>query len=282
MIPDLAPFDFGPLLRLERRRLLDVLRSLEPADWTRLSPCPGWTVLGLVAHLVGDDLSYLAWQRDGHRGTVPPAGLDEASFITWIDDLQSEWVHAARRLSPALVVQLLEWTDEPMASVVMSQDPSARDALVSWAATGPVPVWLDHGRELCERWIHRQQILQSLGEASDLRFDLALPVLDSLRWAYPHRLAEVGRPAGSTVRISVAGPGMDIEWWLANDGAEWTHQDSTPTTPPIAVVSMSAEQAWRQLTNNADPNRHGRPRGTGDDTVLAVLDRTRAIIGTPK
>jgi uncharacterized protein (TIGR03083 family) len=98
---------FAPLFALERSRLLAVLRSLEPADWDRPSPCPGWSVLGLGTHLVGDDLSFLAWQRDDHHGTPPPDGLDEHGFIAWLDELQVEWVRAARRVRTLLEMYLL-------------------------------------------------------------------------------------------------------------------------------------------------------------------------------
>ena len=71
--------------------------------------------------------------------------------MAWLDEMQAEWVGAARRLS------------------------------------------LDQARELSEYWIHRQQLLQGLGRPSDLRADLAGPVLDGLRWAYPYRLAQALR-----------------------------------------------------------------------------------------
>ena len=54
-------------------------------------------------------------------------------------------------------------------------------ANVSWARATSVPLWLDHARELSERWIHRQQVLPSLELPVDLRVDLADPVLDGLR-----------------------------------------------------------------------------------------------------
>jgi hypothetical protein len=68
---------------------------------------PG-TVLGLACHLLGDDLGLLARRRDHHVGTPPPEDLSESEFIDWLDELQIEWVRAARRLSPHLVVEMLE------------------------------------------------------------------------------------------------------------------------------------------------------------------------------
>jgi uncharacterized protein (TIGR03083 family) len=275
------PRAFAPLFRLERSRLLEMLTELEDSDWTRPTPCPGWSVLGLVAHLLGDDLSFVAWQRDDHLGTPAPVGLDEHGLIAWLDELQVEWVHASRRLSPRLVVELLGWIGDQVVETVGRQDPSARTATVTWASAGPAPVWLDQARELSERWIHRQQLLQALGLASDLRPDLADPVLDGLRWSYPYRLEAVHRASGATAAITVTGPEVRARWILVSDGGAWQFRrvhDGRPT----AELQMTTEQAWRLLTNNFDPDLHGQLVAAGDHEIVGVLRRTRAIIGTPQ
>jgi uncharacterized protein (TIGR03083 family) len=66
------PCGFVQLVRLERARLLDMLRSLSAEDWQRATPCPGWDVLGLVNHLVGDDLRVIAWRRTQRDGAPAP------------------------------------------------------------------------------------------------------------------------------------------------------------------------------------------------------------------
>lgn len=235
-IPAIAPRLFAPLFRVERARLLELLRALPPAGWHRPTVCPGWDVLGLAAHLVGGDLSVLAWQRDEHHGTPAPANLDEAGFIAWLDDLQVEWVQAARRLSPRLVTDLLEWTDDQLVSLVEAQDPSDVCAHVSWASPDPVLVWLDHGRELSERWTHRQQLLEAVGRPSDLREDLAGPVLDTLRWAYPYRLRPHHRPSGSIIAIRVAGPETDYTWHFRSDSFSWAFD---PLADGAAIARMT-------------------------------------------
>ena len=45
---------------------------------------------------------------------------------------------------------------------------------------------------------------------------------------------------------------------------------------------MTAEQAWRLLTNNYSPIIHGVIDRTGDDAIVEALIAMRAIIGTPK
>ena len=280
-IPSSPPRQFPPLFQLERARLSELLRSLSPADWRRPRPCPGWSVLGLACHLLGDDLSLMAGQRDGHHGTPAPPGLDEEGFISWLDELQVEWVQAARRLSPRLVVELLDWAGPQVVEMVSGQDPSALTANVSWASAVPVPAWLDHARELSERWIHRQQMLQAVGAPADLREDLIEPVLDGLRWAYPFRLEPHQRPAGEGVEVSVTGPGAELRWDLVSDGTAW-HFRPNPGRPLVAELRMTLEQAWRLLSNNLDRDGHGQVVAAGDADIVAALMRTRAIIGTPK
>jgi uncharacterized protein (TIGR03083 family) len=282
------PHELAPLIALDRARLLEQLTGFDPADWARPTPCPGWTVLDLAAHLLGDDLGYLAGHRDAHEGSGGPDLDDEDSFIDWLDQLQDDWVRAARRMSPRLVLDLLRWTGPQLVAVIAGEDPTERAAQVSWVGDEPVPRWLDHARELSERWIHRQQIRQALGSPSDLRDDLLAPVLDALRWAYPFRLAGHPRPAGSSIAVVVGRPGGAQDWRLVADGERWTFEapaasgegERIPATL-LATLTMTQEQAWRLLSNNLDTGVHGRPATDGDPVLVASMLMTRAIIGRP-
>ena len=181
------------------------------AAWSRatgsgLHRARGGRVLGLCCHLLGDDFGLLSRQRDGYHGTPSPAGPGEAEFVGWLDDLQAQRVRAARGISPRLVTELLDWTGPQVAEMLRRQDPRARTAQVSWAGTGPVPVWLDQARELSEQWIHRQQLLQALDRPSDLRPRPGRAGLEGLRWAYPYRLEQCSAVPGDTVTIAISGP----------------------------------------------------------------------------
>ncbi len=139
--PAEPPHDYAALFGVERDRLNDLLAGLHGADWQRPSPCPGWSILGLCGHLLGDDFGLLARHRDGHYGTLPPAGATESEFVAWLDEMQAEWVGASRRLSPRLITDLLRWTGPQIADTFRREDPRARTASVSWAGPGPVPAW---------------------------------------------------------------------------------------------------------------------------------------------
>jgi uncharacterized protein (TIGR03083 family) len=279
MVPIEPPVAHAPLLRLERTRLLELLRGLTVDEWGLSTACPGWDVLDLVNHVVGGDVGTIAWHRDGHRGAGPPAGTDEAGFVRWLDELQVQWVVAARRTSPLLAIELLEWLGERVAAALEVADPREVSASVEWAGREPVPVWLDHARELSERWIHRQQLLEAVGRGSDLRPDLAGPVLDALRWAFPYRLADVRREDGVVARVRIVDATLARDWCFVSGATGWEPADEA--REPIATVEVSAEQAWRLLTNNLRPSAHGPVACSGDDDVLAALTSTRAIIGMP-
>ena len=279
MLPADAPWDYAGLFAVERGRLIELLGGLRASDWERPSPCPGWTVLGLCCHLAGDDLGLLARNRDGYHGTPAPAG-SEAEFVAWLDELQAEWVRAARRLSPRLVTDLLRWTGPQISVTFAGEDPRARTASVSWAGPDLVPAWLDQARELSEYWIHRQQILQALGRPSDLRADLAGPVLDALRWAYPYRLASAAAEPGGTVSIMVTGP-LARTWHLVAAETGWQFSDQ-PGPRVAGRLAMDAEQAWRLLTNNMPVAGQADLTVSGDDAITGILLRTRAIIGASK
>ncbi len=272
------PWDYAGLFSIERERLGELLSGLGAADWDRPSPCPGWSVLGLCCHLLGDDLGLLARHRDRH-GTAPPDGLTEGEFVGWLDELQAGWVRATRRLSPRLVADLLQWARPQIAELFRQQDPAARTASVSWAAPGAVPTWLEQARELSEYWIHRQQLRQALGRPSDLRADLAGPVLDGLRWAYPYRLAQAPSHSGDTVTISVTGP-VTRTWYLVASPAGWAYRGQ-PGPRATASLTVTTDQAWRLLTNNLPAAEKGQLTVTGDDAVTSILLHTRAIIGMP-
>jgi uncharacterized protein (TIGR03083 family) len=278
--PAEPPEDYAGLLALERDRLSQLLAGLQAADWERPSPCPGWSVLGLCCHLLGDDLGLLARHRDGYYGTPAPGGTTESEFVAWLDELQAEWVRAARRLSPRLVTELLLWAAPQVTGIFRREDPRARTASVFWAGPGPVPAWLGQARELSEYWIHRQQILQALGRPSDLRADLAGPVLGGLRWAYPYRLAQAPAQPGDTVTIAISRP-VTRTWQLVAGTAGWAYRDQ-PGARAVASLAMSTEQAWRLLTSNLPAAGQADLAVSGNEAVTGILLRTRAIIGTPK
>ena len=279
-IPEHCEKDYGDLFAEERRVLLALLGDLSEKDWNTPTGCPGWSVLDLVCHLLGDDLGVLARQRDGHFGTRPPLeNSSDDDLAVWIDALQDAWVRTSRRLSPRLVVDLLAWTGPQVVEMFAGQDLTERTASVSWASRDPVPRWLDQARELSEHWIHRQQIQSALGRPADTNTATAEAVLDALRWAYPYRLQSLRARDGDTVEIVVTGA-IERRWPIQNLEGTWQFVDA-PGGQVVARAVFTSGEAWRLLTNNMPVAEQSRLEVRGDSSVVNVLLRTRAIVGIP-
>lgn len=93
----------------------------------------------------------MATSRDG-RGQGPGPG-DELD--TWLNGFNQQWVDAARRVSPALLTELLRQAGLGFEEHVATLDLDQPGGPVQWA-TGddPASVWLDVAREYMERYVH--------------------------------------------------------------------------------------------------------------------------------
>jgi uncharacterized protein (TIGR03083 family) len=81
----------------ERQRLLDLLGSLAPEQWSLATSCPGWSVKDIAAHVLGDDLNNLSGGRDGLR----TPGFRAAGTKSWHSSIGATRPNAALRFEPA-------------------------------------------------------------------------------------------------------------------------------------------------------------------------------------
>lgn len=159
--------DLRPLLAPEREALVALLDGLAAEQWATPTECPAWTVQGIATHILGDDLSLLARQRDGQLPgllLIAPdhPGLD---FRGLLDAFNDGWVHTARFFSPALVVELLRTTGRWTVDFYGAADLEAPCEPVGFfgSAGEPSPYWQAIAREYVERWVHHSQIRRALG-----------------------------------------------------------------------------------------------------------------------
>jgi uncharacterized protein (TIGR03083 family) len=164
--------------------LLKLLSGLSAEDWQKPTACPGWSVKDVALHLLGGEIGNLSGRRDQHTVSGPSiAGWEE--LVSFIDDWNRGWVRAARRISPRLLVDLLEFTGGQMCDYFRSLDPFAMGGAVSWAGPEPAPVWLDLAREYTERWHHQQHIRDATGRPGLKEPRYMAPALATFVWGLP-------------------------------------------------------------------------------------------------
>jgi uncharacterized protein (TIGR03083 family) len=238
--------DARPLLAVDRAAFLRLLRDLGPGDWVRPTAATPWTVHDVVAHVLGDDLARLARGRDDHAVGGPGAGEPFAAFI---HRLNAEWVRATARLSPRLLVDLLDVTSAQVLGHWRSVDLDVLGEPVTWAGPEPAPVWPDCARDFTEYWVHQQQIRDATARPGGVEPTVVHAVLDIFLRAVPHTLAGLERPDGTTLTVAVPGaPGGRWTWRRA--GHRWW-----PTAPTEAgtVVTIEADPLGRLCVRMVDP-----------------------------
>jgi uncharacterized protein (TIGR03083 family) len=253
--------DVRDLFTGERDALLALLEGLDRSQWQAATPCPGWTVQDIAAHVFGDDVGRLARTRDGFTGVEPHRGEELARFLDRIND---EWVVAARRMSPELLVSCLRWTGPQIASMWRQRDPDDLGEPVSWAGPEPAPVWLDAARDFTEYWVHHQQIRQAIGQPV-LLAPHARVVVDTFMRALPQTLRAQERPIDTQLTFVVDGAGAG-RWTVerAPDGWEFVPSERNAD----CVVRVDTDTAWRLCVRAIDPaTARDRATITGDETL---------------
>ena len=213
---------------------------------------PRWRVRDVVAHLLDTALRKLSLVRDACL--VETVNLQSPQdVVALVNRLNREGVVVFRRLSPALLIDLMQTACDQSASLHESLDPFARANFnVSWAGEETSLNWFDTARELTERWHHQQQIRLATKRPGIMTPDLYYPVLDCFARGLPFAFKEVKAPCGATVVLKIQGE-CGGQWHIMNGPTGW-HFSSTPTNKPTAVVTIPQEIAWRVFTKGIDRN----------------------------
>jgi uncharacterized protein (TIGR03083 family) len=259
----------------EREALLDVLRSLTADDWERPTVCPGWSVHDIGAHLVGDDLGRLSRGRDGYSRTALHPGEDVVEFVNRQNE---QWVAAWRRVSPSIIVGMLDTTGRLTQEYFESLDAFAMGGSVWWA-TGddPAPVWLDVAREFTERWHHHAQIRDAVSAPPLDDPAILRPVIATFAHALPRTFRDVDRSPGTAVTLTVTGSSGG-SWSLVREEGAWRLMIGA-AEGPAATVSIDQDTYWRLVTKGVTRDvAASRARLQGQsDLALRVLESVAII-----
>ena len=245
-----APILCAHLLRKVDAQLIELLRSLTPAEWDLQTVAPAWKVRDVAAHLLDTPMRKLSRVRDGCVvEAVEIRSPEDLSAL--VNRMNREGVAVYRRLSPAILIDLMEQACENSARFHESLDPFAPAAFpVSWAGETQSPNWFDTARELTERWHHQQQIRLATNRPGIMTPELYHPVLDCFLRGLPFHYRDVAAPAGTAILVRIAGE-CGGKWVLFRDSAKWALADR-PAGELAASVTIPQEIAWRVFTRGID------------------------------
>ena len=272
-----SPILCAHLLRRVDEALVDLLGALAPDEWELQTIAPAWKVRDVAAHLLDTALRKLSIGRDScivesYEIQVPQ------DLVTFVNRLNKEGVTVYRRLSPAVLIDLLRNASEQSARFHESLDPFAPATFaVSWAGEDSSLNWFDTARELTERWHHQQQIRLGTNRPGIMESDLYHPVLDCFARGMPHLYRDVIARSGTVVLLEILGESGG-KWFLCCGAGGWNFAKQ-PGGEPAARVTMPQELAWRIFTKGIDRNSARTQVQISGDTNLGekILDLTAIV-----
>ncbi|AGA27897.1 maleylpyruvate isomerase N-terminal domain-containing protein [Singulisphaera acidiphila] len=248
-----APIIVAPLFRELDGHLLNLLRSLTPEDWNRPTVCSAWSVKDIASHLLDSILRRLSIQRDGYIPPQSPRGFDSyEELVAFLNRLNAEWTSATARLSPAVLIGLMEKATAELADLFESADPLAPALFsVAWAGESESLMWFDIAREFTERWHHQRQIADAVDRPTPIdKRHLYHPVLDTFMRALPHSYRDVRAPKGTLVAVRVVGESGG-DWFVRREQQAWRLVDESVENA-ASVVTLDQAIAWKFLTKRTD------------------------------
>jgi hypothetical protein len=271
---DVRPF-FGEVCD----ELHSLLRSLSTEEWHRATSSSQRQVRDIATHLLDGSLRRISLQRDGYQPPPSAGQRTDEPLLGFLNRLNSEWEQATRRLSPQVIISLLEVADRDAVQILTSLDPHGTALFpVGWAGESVSENWFDVAREYTEKWHHTQQIFEAVGRSSTITCRrLYLPCLQTFMLALPFAFRSVTQPTGTVVEVEIHGDAGGV-WRIARDEHGWGWTDESAIAP-AAVISLPQADAWKVFTKRrgADEKRQTFPAITveGDqslgDTVLELV-----------
>jgi|ERR1700730_129513 len=259
-----------------RTHLLELLNDLSSEEWNLPTAARLWSVKDITLHLLGGDIGVLSRKRDAFS----PSGRSIEGFddlVAFINELNETWLRATRRMSPAVVCDLLAHTGPPVEAYFSSLDPFALGDPVSWIGPGPAPVWADIAREYTERWHHQQQIRDATSRPGLYSPRLFAPVIEAFVRALPRTFREVSAPVDTCVQLSLTGPDGGV-WCVRKTAESWDLLVGAAASP-AAEVTLNSEDAWKVFTRGlSEGEALKRARIQGDERLAAKLLKTVSVI----
>lgn len=228
--------------------LLALLSSLAADDWDKPTAAGAWTVRDLAAHLLDSDIRRLSYQRDRLPQVPPDAPLESyRDLVGFLNQLNADWVRAAKRISPSLLIDFLAVTGHQVAGLFRSLDPFGTAIFsVAWAGEEVSANWFDMAREYTEKWHHQQQLREAIGAPGLTNHKWLFPVLDTFFRGLPHTYRNTVADAGTQVVFIVTGEAGG-EWTLERASSAWQLYAGSGDHA-VCTIRLNQDTAWRLLT----------------------------------
>ena len=241
------PIDLVSMMPRIDELLISLLEGLSIIDWEKETIVPGWRIKDIAAHLLDGNLRTLSMLRDEYYGEKAENLDSYEAVVAYLNDLNADWVRATKRLSPKVIIDLLQSTGKEYCDYLKTLGLENKAGFsVGWAGEMKSKNWFHIAREYTEKWHHQQQIRLALGLDNELlKEEWYYPYLDTSVRGLPHHYRDVVGQKGDLIKITFRGK-MSKHWFLRYTD-KWELYTSIDELPNCEVI-INDEIAWRIFT----------------------------------
>lgn len=228
-------------------KLIELLRSLSPEDWSRPTVAKLWTVKDVATHLLDGNIRMISMVRDNYFGE-PSGKIDSyRDLVNFLNQLNADWVKATKRMSPSVLIELLEVTGKEYAECIVRLDPYQPAIFsVAWAGEEQSLNWFHIAREYTEKWHHQQQIRDAVKKPGIMTKEFYYPLIDTFMQALPHTYRNIKANGGKVVEVIVSSE-IGGTWYLTAEENSWLLTKIRPADVD-ATVTIDPDTAWKLFT----------------------------------
>lgn len=229
------------------QHLIALLKSLSHEEWNSRTLARQWTVKDIASHLLDGNIRTLSFSRDQYFGEQPEGIESYQHLVDYLNQLNADWVKATKRVSPSVLIELLEITGQAYTEQLSKLDPFAPAVFsVAWAGQQESPNWFHIAREYTEKWHHQQQIREALNKPGIMTREFYFPLIDTFMQALPHTFRNVQAEINTCIAVRVTSE-MGGEWNLSKGEKNWVLQKNRTIGPETEII-IDPDTAWKLFT----------------------------------
>lgn len=222
--------------------LIKVLKQLEPAQWNLSTPCPGWSIADIAAHLIDLDAMAMGAPRIDHE----PDWDSLPHVTTRSHQFTERGVDYRRGTPPTELLDQLVVTTQALSDYVLSDSLSANKVgiTVPWAKDElSTEVFL--GMRAFDVWVHEQDIRNAIGQPGNLGSNAARSSAQRMFSSIPLIWGKkVGAPIGSSLTLKITGPD------ILGDLTVSVHPDGrAKLIDPVGSAENSVTMTWPEFAD---------------------------------
>lgn len=236
------------------KKLIELLKSISPEEWNAQTVAKLWKVKDVAAHLLDGNIRGLSISRDGYFGESAENINSYQDLVNFLNGLNQSWTSAAKRMSPKVLINLLEITGKQYSEHLATLDPFSEAIFsVAWAGQDISPNWFHIAREYTEKFLHQQQIRDAVDKPGIMTKEFFYPFIDTLMRALPYTFKTIQAPTRTKVGIEISSE-IGGYWAIEKNENSWNLLLGNQSDLDSKVI-LDPDSAWKLFSKSWRPEQ---------------------------